>query len=87
MASQSIKRTQFPLTLAWASTFHKIQGLSLDQGVVDFDLRKQRSFGAGQIYTALLRVKAFDNLYCIEKFKRSAINVNKDALLEYERLK
>ena len=37
-APPSIKHTQFPLTLACASTVHKVQGLSLDQGAVDFDL-------------------------------------------------
>ena len=36
--SPSIKCTQFPLTLAWASTVHKAQGLSLEQGALDFDL-------------------------------------------------
>ena len=34
----SIRRTQFPLVLAWASAAHKVQGLSLEQGVFDFDL-------------------------------------------------
>ena len=33
--SPSIKFTQFPLILAWASTVHKIQVLSLKQGVAD----------------------------------------------------
>ena len=72
-ASLSIKRTQFPLTLAWASTVHKTQGLSLEQGVIDFDLQKQKSFGTGQLYIALIRVKTYDNLYCIGEFIKSAI--------------
>ena len=55
--SPSFKRTQFPLTLAWASTVHKVQGLHLEQGIIDFNLRKQKSFGPVQIYTALSRVK------------------------------
>ena len=67
-ASPSIKQTQFLLTLAWASTVHKVQGLSLEQGLIDFDLRKQKSFGPGQTYTTLSRVKTSDNLYCIGKF-------------------
>ena len=61
-----------------------MQGLRLEQGVVDFDLQKQRSFGPGQIYTAL---STYDNIYCTGKFKKSVIKVNKDALLEYKRLK
>ena len=39
------------------------------------------------MYTALSSVKTYDNLYCIGDFKKSAIKVNKDGLLEYERLK
>ena len=78
------KRTQFPLVLAWASTVHKVQGLSLDKGVLDFNLRKQRSFGPGQMCTALSRIKAVDKSYCVGEFKRSAIKFNTDALNEYK---
>ena len=85
--SPSIKRTQFPLTLACASTVHKVESLSLEQGAIDFDLQKQKSFGSGQMYIALGRVRTYDNLYCIGEFKKSAIKINKDALLEYECLK
>ena len=60
-ASPSIKQAQFPLTLALASTVHKVQSLSLGQGAADFDLRKQKSFGPSQICTALSRVKTYDN--------------------------
>ena len=35
------------------------------------------------MYTALSRVKTYDNLYWIGEFKKSVINVNKNALLEY----
>ena len=42
------------------------------------------------MYTALSRVKTYDNPYCIGEFKQSKKikkKVNKDAFLEYERLK
>ena len=39
------------------------------------------------MHTGFSRVKTYDNVYCIGEFKKSAINVNKDALLEYEHLK
>ena len=39
------------------------------------------------MYTALSKVKTYDNLYYTGEFKKFAIKVNKDALLEYERLK
>ena len=67
-SSPSIKRKQFPLILAWASTVHQVQGLSLEQRVIDFDLRKQKTFGPTEIYTVPSRVKMYGNLYCIGKF-------------------
>ena len=59
----------------------------MEQDVIDFDLEKQKLFGLGQMYTALSRLKAYDNLYCVGEFKKSAIKANKDALLSHERLK
>ena len=44
-APLSIKHTHFPLTLACASNVHKVQDLSLQQGVTDFELQKPKSFG------------------------------------------
>ena len=41
------KQTQFLLTLAWACIVYKIQGISLSEGVISFDLHKQRSFSQG----------------------------------------
>ena len=38
------------------------------------------------MHTVFSRVKTYDNLYCKGEFKKSTIKVNKDALLEYERL-
>ena len=86
-ALPSIKRTQFQLTLARASAVHKVPSLSLEQDITDFDLQKQISFGPGQIYNALSRVKTYDKVYCVGEFSKFAIKVNKDALLEYEHLK
>ena len=44
-------RTQFPLTLAWAVTIHKCQGLTLPEIVVDMSPKKGK-FSGGQAYVA-----------------------------------
>ena len=48
----SIKRTQFPLVLSWACTIHKVQGLTLKEGIVSFELQRQKNFSQGQMYVA-----------------------------------
>ena len=86
--SQSIMSTKFLLTVAWTSAADKVQGIGLGQGAVDFDLEKQLSFGPGQIYIALSRIKN------VKKKKksiaqgnvkgRSSTKVNVDELNKYE---
>ena len=83
----SIKRTQFPLTLSWACTVHKVQGLSLNKAIISFDLERQKCFNQGQMYVALSRITNMENMYLIGKYSRSAIKENKSAKIEYERLR
>ena len=68
--SPSIKRTQFLLAVASPSTAQNVKDLSLDQGVTGFDLKKQNSFELSQIHTAVSRIKAYANLFCIRKYER-----------------
>ena len=84
--SPAIRRTQFPLTLAWACTVHKVQGLSLEKAVISFQLHKQRCFKAGQMYVALSRVKSMDGLFLTGSYNRTAVKVSANASKEYERL-
>ena len=70
------KRTQFPLALSWACAIHKVQGLSLDEGVICFDLHRQRSFNQGQIYVALSRISTLDRIFLIENYNKTAVKEN-----------
>ena len=75
-------RRQFPLKLCWASTIHKVQGLTTESIVVSFEGR----FFAGQAYVALSRVKTLKGLYILN-FDEKKIFVDKAVSEEMERLR
>jgi hypothetical protein len=54
-ANWTVQRRQFPLRLAYATTFNSCQGLTLDRVVLDLTLPV---FAHGQLYTSLSRVRA-----------------------------
>ena len=82
--SASIQRTQFPITLGWAYTIQKVQGLSSPKSVNSLELQKQKSFRPGQIYVALKRVTSIEGLYLTGALKKDAIKANIEALNEYD---
>ena len=52
-------RHQFPITLGWASTVHRIQGQTLDNAIVQVD---NEFFDSGQAYVALTRTRRIEDL-------------------------
>ena len=77
-----ITRLQFPLTLAWATAIHKVQGLTLDEIVVDM---KGGRFSPGQAYVAFSRVKTLPGLHILN-FNSKAIKASNDVQSEMSRL-
>ncbi len=69
-----VTRLQFPLTLAWATTIHKVQGLILDEIVVDMESGNR--FSPGQEYVAFSRVKTLQGLHILN-FNSKAIKSSK----------
>ena len=86
-SSPEIQRLQFPITLAWACTLHKVQGLTLNEVAVNFELRKQKSFNPGQIYVALSRVTSLQGLYIVANIEKKHIKANPKVHMEYQRLR
>lgn len=54
------------MALSWASTVHRVQGLSLNEGIISFQLQRLKSFNQGQIYVALSTVKISEGTHLIE---------------------
>lgn len=74
----SCTRTQFPLSLSWATTIHKSQGITMDRVVVDIG---DKEIGCGCTYVALTRVRALEGLVFhppkdLQRFR----NLGKDAI-------
>ena len=67
-------RSQFPLTLAWAVTIHKCQGLTLPETVIDMTPAKGK-FKHGEAYVAFSRVRTIDKLHIIN-YTQNQIHVS-----------
>ena len=76
-------RWQFPLTLAFAITVHKCQGLSLNSALMELS---QKAFASGMAYVALSRVRTLEGVHLIS-FNKASIIVSRDCLQEVNRLR
>ena len=85
-SSPEIQRIQFPIALAWACTVHKVQGLTLQNVVISFNLKKQRSFNCGQVYVALSRSTSLQGLHILGEINNNHVKADPRVHLEYDRL-
>lgn len=83
MGGRTVIHSQFPLTLCWACTIHKVQGLSLQKVCVDIGTSV---FEKGMAYVALSRVRTMSGLYLIN-LDPSMILPPAGVLEEYDRLR
>ncbi|KAL0280093.1 UNVERIFIED_CONTAM: hypothetical protein PYX00_001485 [Menopon gallinae] len=77
-----LSRTQIPLTLAWAFSIHKSQGLTLDC----IELSLARVFEPGHSYVALSRVKSLGCLRVLD-FNSKQVWANENVLRYYAKFK
>ncbi|CAC5421936.1 unnamed protein product [Mytilus coruscus] len=76
-----VSRRQFPLTLSWACTIHKVQGQTLDKIVISCEGRYQ----PGQFYVAVSRVTKLSGLFFL-KFDENCISCNNDVTKEIQKM-
>ena len=81
------RQTQFPLALSCACSVHKVQGPSLNTGVISFDFHRQKRFNQSQMYVALSRIKSIRNMYLVGNYNSNTIKENDSAKEEYHRLR
>ncbi|XP_068751282.1 ATP-dependent DNA helicase PIF1-like [Montipora capricornis] len=87
LSSPEVQRIQFPITLTWACTVHKVQGLTLQNVVISFHLNKQKSFNYGQVYVALSRSTSLQGLHILGQINNKHVKANPRVHNEYDRLR
>lgn len=70
--SWTVQRRQFPLRLAYSTTFNSCQGLTLDRAVIDL---RTPVFAHGQLYTSVSRVRNRDHIRCLLDHDISVIDI------------
>ena len=75
-------RTQIPLTACWATTIHKVQGITLSHAAVDIG---SKIFTSVMSYVALSRVQNIQGL-AIQSVEQSKITANQSVISEMSRL-
>ena len=86
-SSPEIQRLQFLIPLAWACTLHKVQGLTLNEIVVSFDLNRQNHFNYGQIYVAFSRATSLQGLHVIGQIENKNVRAIPKVEAEYHRMR
>jgi len=64
--------TNYPLSLAWATTIHKSQGATFDEAVIDLS----SIWEPGQLYVALSRVRRPEGVHILNWNKGAALKVD-----------
>lgn len=77
-----VTRTQVPLTLAWALSIHKSQGMTLEY----VEVSSRDLFESGQLYVALSRATHLNGLK-VTGFKREQLPMDMDVVKFYDETK
>jgi len=76
--------TQFPLSLGWAITIHKSQGMTLDS--VCIDLGEGGAFCSGQTYVALSRCRTLEGISLKNPISMSDVKADATVIEFYRKL-
>ena len=76
--------SQFPVTLGWAITIHKSQGMTLESVRIDMG---HGAFCSGQTYVALSRCRTLDGVSLDRPISMNDVKADQAILDFYERLK